>query len=228
LFRFMALRTCKLSCRDPQGVEHRVGVSAQSVFEGVAQALCVFRESEWCDLALAASVLVRMNSPRSSIVYIRDSTTGLINDNLKSWVNAWAKIIDVKQLRGESKQSAARHCRKSGSGQRRKEQQLCDAGSKLIPSGSRSGIQPDAPKRIVKTKSTPANPASTPRRQVTLWLSLRTDTARGPSVISAPRRTRFRMAGQHGALKYPEKSRRSGEDEAQRFPRSKMSHTCGG
>jgi hypothetical protein len=32
----MAVRTCKVSCRDPQGVEHTVEVSAQSVFEAVA------------------------------------------------------------------------------------------------------------------------------------------------------------------------------------------------
>jgi hypothetical protein len=66
----MAVRTCKVSCRDPQGVEHSVEVSAQSVFEAVAQALRVFREYEWCDLALAASVLVRIcasDSPKSSI-----------------------------------------------------------------------------------------------------------------------------------------------------------------
>ena len=41
----MAVRTCKVSRRDPQGVEHTVEVSAQSVFEAVAQALRVFREA---------------------------------------------------------------------------------------------------------------------------------------------------------------------------------------
>ena len=56
----MAVRICKVSCRDPQKVEHTVEVSAQSVFEAVAQVLRVFREYECCDLALAASVLVRI------------------------------------------------------------------------------------------------------------------------------------------------------------------------
>jgi hypothetical protein len=59
----MAVRTCKISCRDPQGVEHTVEVSAQSVSEAVAQALRVFPEHEWCDLALAATVRVRIRQP---------------------------------------------------------------------------------------------------------------------------------------------------------------------
>jgi hypothetical protein len=50
-----------------------VEVSAQSVFEAVAQALRVFREYEWCDLALAASVLVRIRQPEvEHRVQIRD------------------------------------------------------------------------------------------------------------------------------------------------------------
>ena len=38
----MAVRSCNVSCRDPQGVEHTVEVSAQSLYEAVAQALRVF------------------------------------------------------------------------------------------------------------------------------------------------------------------------------------------
>jgi hypothetical protein len=45
----MALRTCRVTCRDAQGVEHTVQVAAQSLFEAVAQALRVFREHEWSD-----------------------------------------------------------------------------------------------------------------------------------------------------------------------------------
>jgi hypothetical protein len=42
-------------------------------FEAVAQALRVFREYEWCDLALAASVLVRIRQPEvEHRVHIRD------------------------------------------------------------------------------------------------------------------------------------------------------------
>jgi hypothetical protein len=69
----MALRTCKVSCLDANGIEHTVQVSAQSVFEAVAQALRVFRDHEWCALALAASVLVRIRqSEVEHHVQIRD------------------------------------------------------------------------------------------------------------------------------------------------------------
>jgi hypothetical protein len=73
-------------------------------------------------------------------------------------------------------------CRKSGSGRRRKEQQLCDAGLKPIPSGSRSGIRPDAPSRIVKPKSTPANAAST-TPAISRFTAPVVDMAKRPSVI---------------------------------------------
>jgi 3-polyprenyl-4-hydroxybenzoate decarboxylase len=43
----MAVRTCRVTCRDAQGVEHTVQVTAQSLFEAVAQALRVFREHDW-------------------------------------------------------------------------------------------------------------------------------------------------------------------------------------
>jgi hypothetical protein len=69
----MAVRTCKVSRVDAEGIEHTVEVSAQSVFEAVAQALRVFREHDWCALALAASVLVRIRQPEvEHRVQIRD------------------------------------------------------------------------------------------------------------------------------------------------------------
>jgi hypothetical protein len=43
----MAIRTCRVTCRDAQGIEHTVQVTAQSLFEAVAQALRVFREHDW-------------------------------------------------------------------------------------------------------------------------------------------------------------------------------------
>ena len=48
-------------------------VSAQCVFEALAQALRVFREYEWCDLDLAAIVLMRIRQPEvEHRVQIRD------------------------------------------------------------------------------------------------------------------------------------------------------------
>jgi hypothetical protein len=65
----MAVRTCKVSCRDPQGVEHTLEVSAQSLYEAVAQALRVFREYEWYDLALAASVVAPHREREGSLPF---------------------------------------------------------------------------------------------------------------------------------------------------------------
>src|SRR5271168_4565041 len=45
----VALKTCKVSCIDLQGVEHAAEVSAGSVYEAVAQALRIFRDDEWVE-----------------------------------------------------------------------------------------------------------------------------------------------------------------------------------
>jgi hypothetical protein len=38
-----------VTCQDAQGVEHTVQVTAQSLYEAVAQALRVFREHDWSE-----------------------------------------------------------------------------------------------------------------------------------------------------------------------------------
>jgi hypothetical protein len=45
----VALKTCKVSCIDLQGVEHAAEVSAGSLYEAVAQALQVFRDNDWVE-----------------------------------------------------------------------------------------------------------------------------------------------------------------------------------
>jgi hypothetical protein len=45
----MPLRTCRVSCRDSRGVEHTIELSAQSLYEAVAQALRLFRENDWTE-----------------------------------------------------------------------------------------------------------------------------------------------------------------------------------
>ena len=45
----VAVRTCRVSCRDLRGIEHTVEVTADSLYEAVAQALRVFREDTWVD-----------------------------------------------------------------------------------------------------------------------------------------------------------------------------------
>jgi hypothetical protein len=44
---WVGLRKCKVSYSDPNGVEHTVEVTADSLYEAVAQALRVFRENDW-------------------------------------------------------------------------------------------------------------------------------------------------------------------------------------
>ena len=45
----VALRTCSVSCTDLRGCEHTVEVTADSLYEAVAQGLRVFRENDWVD-----------------------------------------------------------------------------------------------------------------------------------------------------------------------------------
>ena len=45
----VALKTCRVSCVDPAGIEHAVELSANSLYEAVAQGLRIFRENEWVE-----------------------------------------------------------------------------------------------------------------------------------------------------------------------------------
>jgi hypothetical protein len=61
---FAGVRTCRVTCRDAQGVEHTVQLTVQSLYEAVAQALRVFRENDWSDdLNRGASVSVMIRQP---------------------------------------------------------------------------------------------------------------------------------------------------------------------
>jgi hypothetical protein len=72
----MALRTCKVTWVDPESIEHTVHVTAQTLYEAVAQALRIFREHDWCDRDLrdsAARVVVKIAEPEiEHRVRIRD------------------------------------------------------------------------------------------------------------------------------------------------------------
>ena len=45
----MSLRTCTVSYCDLKGVEHAIEVTADSLYEAVAQGLRAFRENDWSD-----------------------------------------------------------------------------------------------------------------------------------------------------------------------------------
>ena len=71
----MAVLTCRVTRRDGHGVDHSVEVSAQSLYEAVAQALRIFQESDWTEAleAGASAVVVRIKQPEvEHTVRIRD------------------------------------------------------------------------------------------------------------------------------------------------------------
>ena len=43
----MAVRSCRVTCQHAQGIEHSVEVTAQTLYEAVAQAWRVFGDCEW-------------------------------------------------------------------------------------------------------------------------------------------------------------------------------------
>jgi hypothetical protein len=45
----VALKTCRVSCVDLGGIEHAVELSANSLYEAVAQALRIFRDNDWIE-----------------------------------------------------------------------------------------------------------------------------------------------------------------------------------
>lgn len=71
----MALKTCRVTCRDSRGISHTVEVTAQTLYEAVAQALLLFRENDWTDdpKRIPAAVVVRIKQPEMEHkVLIRD------------------------------------------------------------------------------------------------------------------------------------------------------------
>jgi len=98
----MAIRTCRVTCRDGQGVDHSVEVSAQSLYEAVAQALRVFQESDWTEAleGRASAVLVRIKQPEvEHTVRLRD---------FRSWLEASGKSPAETALKARLRQILTR------------------------------------------------------------------------------------------------------------------------
>ncbi len=47
ILRFMAVRSCRVMIQDLEGVAHTVEVTAESLYEAVAQGLPALRRSDW-------------------------------------------------------------------------------------------------------------------------------------------------------------------------------------
>jgi hypothetical protein len=43
----VALRTCRITCSDLNGIEHTVEVTADSLYEAVAHGIRAFRDADW-------------------------------------------------------------------------------------------------------------------------------------------------------------------------------------
>jgi len=43
----VAFRSCRVTCRDIEGVEHSVEVSTDSLYEAVARGLAALRDTDW-------------------------------------------------------------------------------------------------------------------------------------------------------------------------------------
>jgi hypothetical protein len=43
----VALRTCSVSCKDLQDIQHTVEVTAETLYEAIAKALIIFRQNDW-------------------------------------------------------------------------------------------------------------------------------------------------------------------------------------
>jgi hypothetical protein len=60
----VTLKTCTVSCEDAEGHQHAVEVTAESLYEAVAQALAIFRGDEWmADMGKGHTVTVRVQQP---------------------------------------------------------------------------------------------------------------------------------------------------------------------
>jgi hypothetical protein len=61
----MAIKSCHVSCTDASGVDHSVKVTAETLYEAIAQALRLFRENDWTgDVQRIPSLLtVRVKHP---------------------------------------------------------------------------------------------------------------------------------------------------------------------
>ena len=67
----MALRSCLVSCRDLAGTEHAVEVTAESLYEAVAQALGILRGDMWVEEI--GEGLPWCHLPRPCLLYTSDA-----------------------------------------------------------------------------------------------------------------------------------------------------------
>ena len=63
----VAVRACVVSFAGERGVRHSVEVTAETLYEAAAQALSIFRESEWADaIGPGTELLVTVKNPETT------------------------------------------------------------------------------------------------------------------------------------------------------------------
>ena len=70
----MALRTCKVSCRDPNGAVHAVEVTARSLYEALGRGLHILRQNDWVErIHQNSTVTIAIKEPEvAHTVRVRD------------------------------------------------------------------------------------------------------------------------------------------------------------
>lgn len=58
------LRTCTVSCEDSDGYQHSLDVTAETLYEAVAEALAAFKSNEWVgQIGRGHTITVRVQQP---------------------------------------------------------------------------------------------------------------------------------------------------------------------
>src|SRR5690242_6161246 len=98
----MPLRTCRVTCRDGHGIDHSVEVSAQTLYEAVAQALRIFQDSDWTDELEARDAAVVVNVKEPEV----EHTVRL--QNFRNWLEASGKNPAEMALKNRLRQILGR------------------------------------------------------------------------------------------------------------------------
>jgi hypothetical protein len=90
----VGLRTCKVSCRDANGAEHAVEVTARSLYEAVARGLHVLRQNDWVDgIHQNSTITIAVKEPEvEHSVRIRD---------FENWLASNGKSPAEQALKGD-------------------------------------------------------------------------------------------------------------------------------
>jgi hypothetical protein len=94
----MAVRSCRVTVQDSEGISHTVEVTAASLYEAVAQGLAAFRSDDW-----VTDIGQRFGTVRVSVAEIRVEHEVKLED-FTCWLERPGKspreIIERQKIRG--------------------------------------------------------------------------------------------------------------------------------